>query len=726
MAKKEKVDFALLPDENVSTIDLAPSMNQFMISYSGAANLNRSVPNIDGLKPVHRRILYTMWKQRLYDGKATKLNNVGGYTMLLHPHGDPSPSAYTLGARWQNNVPLIKIIGNGGTINRGVEDAAAPRYTSATLTDDAVHILAGLTEHAAELKPSYDGEREEPKLLPTEYPLVWMNRTLGMGEGLKTDIYPHNPREINEALIYYIDHPKMSYDKLGQIVQGPDFPTAGLLVNSKQDNLNELKTGKAKFTVRSKVEVEAKKSAPMLRIVSIPVDVTVEKLIKELNDFMDSQNDYGIREIIDESSDYNQIDIQVLFKRGVSEAQLEQVLALLYQETSLEVSINAQNIVIDNEGHPNTLGLLQYFDAWLAFRKDCLKRQYTYRLNKDQERLEIVQGLLKLNTIADQVVAEAKRSQNKKDFEQILQTRFGFTIRQSEAIASMALYRLGRQDVQCLQDEQAKLKQEVAWLKTILASDAELMVEIKHQLQKLNRTIFKDCQRVTELVEATKVDQIEVDKTKLVKKQDVIVTAKADGQVQRMSQQIFDNRWPKFTDKDQVVNVLRANTQQGILGFLSSGQAFFRLVNNLDNQPVDNDVDSAQLTIPAYKRTDKLLCADNPNLTDESRYIVSVSKYGQVKLGDERKVIPNYNTRRYLKRLMTYNGLKLENDEVIFVQVLSPQELDDKTLTITRDHGRGKVKKIKLSEMHVQGATGSGTREVKASDENPIIDIEIS
>lgn len=725
MSGKEKETFALLPDQNVEKIDLAPSMNRFMISYAGAVNLDRSIPNIDGLKPVHRRILYTMWNLHLYDGKSTKLNNVGGYTMLLHPHGDPSDSAYTLATEWDNNVPLVKIIGNGGTINRGVVDAAAPRYTSATLTENSVHILRGLNEHAVSMKPSYDGEREEPKLLPAEYPLVWMNRTRGIGEGLKPEIYPHNPREINEALTYYIDHPKMSYEKLSQIVQGPDFPTAGLLVNSHTENLRELKSGRARYVVRSEAKIINSKSAPMINIVSIPVDVYVEKLMKALNDFMDNHSDYGIKEIIDKSPDYDQIDIQISFKRGTSYQKMEQVLALLYQETPLEVSINAQNLVLDNSGHPKTMGLLQYFDAWLAFRKDCLTRQFTYRLSKDQQRLEIVQGLLRLIDIADQVVVRAKQSLNKKDFERILQTEFKFTVRQSEAIASMALYRLGKQDIAKLTNEAAELKQAIKQLQALLASDSALMIEIKHQLQKLNRTVFKDSQRRTKLVEATKVDQIEVDKTQLVKKQAVVVTAKRDGQVQRMSQQLFDNHWPKFTDKDQVVSVLQANTQQGVLGFLASGQAFFRLINKLDNQPVDKDVDSVQLTIPAYKQDDPLLAADNPDLANEERYVLSVSKYGQVKIGDERKIIPNYNTRRYVKRLMTYNGLKLKDDQVIFVKVLRPQELDEQTLVITRDHGRGKVKEIKLSDMHVQGATGSGTREVKASDKNPIVNVQV-
>ena len=260
-------------------LDASKALDQYMSAYSAAVIAARALPQIDGLKPVQRRLLYTMWKQKLVDGKTTKLNNVGGYTMLLHPHGDASQFVYTLAAPWTNNAPFTRIIGNGGTIESGTDGAANPRYTSTTLTDTAKHILSGLNRDAVKMIPSYDGERTEPVLLPVEYPNAFMNDIQGIAIGMRTQILPHNPQEIMDAILYFIDHPKATPARLSQIIKGPDFPTGGLLVDSETANLNELTYGhnvtkhSCKYVVRGEAKLHETKSGSSIEFVSIPYGV---------------------------------------------------------------------------------------------------------------------------------------------------------------------------------------------------------------------------------------------------------------------------------------------------------------------------------------------------------------------------------------------------------------------------------------------------------------------
>lgn len=729
MTKKE-ISFALLKDRNLQTTDLASALKQYMLQYTVTTLKDRALPAIDGFKPVQRRLLYTMWNQHLINGKATKLNNVGGYTMLLHPHGDPSPFVYTLAANWLNNVSTVKVIGNGGTINKGIEDAAATRYTSGTLTDFGYHVLAGLSEKAVEMQPSYDGERMEPKLLPIEYPNALMNRNQGIGVAMTTNIYPHNPKEIIEALLYYIDHPKMSIKKLASIVKGPDFPTGGLLVGSTDANLTELKYGQKHgkqsltYIVRGEAKLHTTSKGNFIQFVSIPYDTTIEAVMSSIATFVDKNPDLGIKQVLEQSTDYDSIDIRIVFDKNADKQSMEQVLALLYKHTKLQMSLHPFNLIIDNDGRPKAMGMLEYFDEWLKFRKACLTNEFNYELKQAQDRQEIVEGLIRLIDISDQVVKDAKASKNKTDFKKILMKKYDFTARQSEAIASMALYRLGRQDARRLAKENKELTAKIEKLNKLLSDDHAFMNELKARLRKLNRTLFKDCKRRTKLVEETKVDTIKVQKTQLIKKQNVVVVAKRNGSLQRMSQQVYENNVHDYQDVDQLVFVGKSNTQQGGLFFTKKGLAYFRFINDLENLNIKKDADSVSKVITSYKADDETIGGTTFDLPMKDLVVVVATKLGRVKVTDLSKVKPNTNTKRYLKNTTKYFGLKDDNDEVIFTKVMPAKDVKGITITINPT-GRHRKKTVDLGKLSVQGASASGTQVVKLTGDDYIKDVKL-
>lgn len=745
MPRKKKVDtsFALNEEGHEDKITTAEGLQSWMSQYAASVILDRAVPGIDGLKPVQRRLLYTMWKMGLVNGKHTKLNNIGGQTMVLHPHGDQSAAVYTMGAEWLNNVPYAKIDGNGGTINRGIDDAAATRYTSASLTPASEYLMHGLKENAVEMVPNYDETTVEPKILPTEYPNVLMNRVEGIGVGIKPQIYPHNPQEIMNGILYYIDHPKAKPEGFAKIIHGLDVPTGGLLVNSETANLYELKYGRTNkikgkknvgYILRGKAEIVEDKEEPHILISSIPYEVTTEDLISSLNDFSEKHSDLGMVDLRDETTDYDNINISIIFKKNISKTALQSTLALLYKETLMQKKYYPINLLIIN-GHPKVVSITEYLKAWLNFRKEFTKREFLFELDKKEKRFEIVEGLLKLVEISDEVVKDARASTSKSNFQQVLIKKYKFTQRQAEAIATIQLYRLGKQDTKALTKEKKELTKEINRLKTLLNNEKAFMNEIKKELTNIRDTVFKDATRKTKLVNETLVDDIKIDKTALIKKKDALVVAKRNGVIQRMSQQVYDNNINDYPNKDNIVATIKSNTRQGALFFTKFGLAYFRFVNNLENTNVKNDPTSVQQTIPSYKVQDETIGADVFNMkSKEKRYIVSVTKYGAVKVTDESLVIPNTNTKAYLTRTTKYNGLKnlkkYDDEEVIFVKVLTQKDYDEVTLTITKTRGTtGRVSStnIKLSEMNVQGAAGSGSQKVKLSEklQESITDIKL-
>lgn len=740
---KMKTSFALAKDENVTTIDATRALDTFMAQYAGAVITDRALPQIDGLKPVQRRLLFTMWQKGLIHGKATKLNNIGGYTMLLHPHGDASAFVYTLAAGWENNVPLAKVIGNGGTINTGTDGGAAPRYTSATLTDAAEHVLSGLKEDAVEMIPSYDGERKEPTLLPIEFPNALLNDVQGIAVGMRTHIIPHNPREMIDAMLYFIDHPHTDAKHLAKFIKGPDFPTRGLLIDAENANLNELTYGQSvkghpdKYVIRGEAKFHVTKTVSEIQFVSIPYGVLLEDVVNSLMQFQQRHSDFGIQEVLDSSGDYDSINIQITFKKGTPKAKLKQILSLIYQETLMENSISPINMMI-MENYPQPASIIKYFKAWVRFRAHCLRRQFAYEQTHAQNRQEIVHGLLHLVDIADQVVADAKRSNNRKNFEHILTTTYHFTPRQAAAIAGMALYRLGKQDVTALQREDKQLTEQLTRLTKLLSSDHELLLEIKRQLRHLNQTIFKDATRQTRLVaDDTLPAPTQASIASLVKKQAVMVVAKSTGSIQRMSPQVYENNI-QDADSSVIVAALKSDTQQGAMFFTKNGLAYVRMVKDLENINVKTDPESVQRSIPEYKADDETIGAtafDLP-MASNPQILVVATALGRVKLVNLTKVMPSTSTKRYLKHMQKYFGLRDANDYVVFVKPVSvpkPTQKDaDLTLpkgyqlTLHRTKGRGaKSKTVDLSKLSVQAGSGAGSHLWKIADNDHVQNVEL-
>lgn len=734
MAKK-KTNLGAQPDKNVQSYQIGDALQSYMSEYAAAVIIDRAIPNIDGFKPVQRRLLYTMYKMGLTDGKHTKLNNVGGQAMLLHPHGDSSPAVYTMAAEWMNNVPYAKIDGNGGTIVSGVSAAAAPRYTSTSLTEESKYLMRGLKENAVEMVPNYDQSTTEPVLLPTEFPNVLMNSTKGIAVGMATEILPHNPKEIMQAVIAYLKNNQMTVKDFAKIIKGPDFPTGGLLVGSEQANLKELtygRTGKINkddknsmsYVIRGEAQVVLDDGQkPYLLITSIPYGVTIEQVIESFNQFFEANSQLPIVDFEDSTSDYDNVQMKIFFKKNTPKTVIDQILVQLYRKTKIQNTISANNLIIA-DGRPQTLGIKEYFDEWLKFRFECTRRQFEFRLDKSQKRQEIVNGLLKLIDNSEEIVKEAKQSSSKSEFKELLQNKFSFTSRQAEAVATLPIYRLGRQDHEALISENEELTHKINKLQELLTDKDKFKAEIIRQLEEVSQ-LFKDCDRKTKLVEETKVDKIEVDTKKLIKKQNVVVVVKRDGILQRMTPQVYANNIQQYEQKQKIVAAVETDTHQAVIALTKFGLAYTRQVEELKNQNLKYDTESVQKVIASYKSDDETIAAFpiDQDADKNDLVVISFTKLGMIKASSISDSIPSLKTKGYLKRTTKYNGLKLkaDGDEVMFVYGSTKKDYQNLVLSVKTNK---KVRQVKLKDLPIQGASGSGRRAFGLNKNEEILSIK--
>lgn len=688
--------------------------------YAKEVILNRAIPDLrDGLKPVHRRILYMAYTQHLlHDKRYMKSAKLSGLVLALHAHGSSSVdgASVTLSQDWVVREPLIDIHGNNGGIDGS--GAAASRYIEARLTYPAELLMSGINKNAIDMVDNYDSTMKEPSVLPASWPVAMVNGTSGIAVGLSTNIPPHNPLELLDGAIYLVDSPADKKNKLATIIKGPDFPTGGTIVG-KDGIKEEFEHGTGKMVIRGTAHIDEKKN--QIVITEVPFGVSTTRLTESIGNTLEPEKTALMVSSVDDATSTD-VKIIVQFKKSAKLKQMQTALNLLYKKSDLQTTFSAQNYMIWNQ-HPIIPSMKEYLLHFLSFREETLKRILNFDNEKKQARLNIVDGLIKLIDISDKVIKDARNSNGKQDFQNILMKKYHFNEEQAKSIAVMPLYRLGKQDAISLAKEQKELHADLDKIHLLLSSENEFKKYLKNDLRNTKK-VFKDSQRKTKIIDSDDVKEIKIDKTALIKKKDALVVAKRNGVVQRMSQQVYDNNIGDYADKDNIVATIKSNTRQGALFFTKFGLAYFRFVDSLENTNVKNDPDSVQQTITSYKANDETIGADAFNMkSEEKRYIVSVTKYGAVKVTDETSVVPNTNTKAYLTRTTKYNGLKNRkkhaDEEVIFVKALNQHDYDTLTLIITKTRGttgRTVETNIKLSDMNVQGAAGSGSQKVKLSE----------
>ena len=441
--------------DRITELSLEAVMGERFGRYSKYIIQERALPDIrDGLKPVQRRILFAMDQDgNTYDHPYRKsAKSVGNVMGNFHPHGDSSiyEAMVRLSQDWKVREPLIDMNGNNGSVDN--DPAAAMRYTEARLSKIAGEMMADLGQETVDMVLNFDDTTYEPTVLPSRIPSLFINGATGISAGYATEIPPHNLKEINAALIYLLDHPEAPLSALMRYVKGPDFPTGGIIQGL--DGIKKAyKTGRGKIVVRAKTEIsDLKGGKKKIEITELPYEVVKSNLVSKIDAIRLNKEVAGIAEVRDES-DREGMSIVIELNKGTN---AEGILTYLFKKTDLQISYNF-NMVAIHDQRPVTVSLKQGLQAFLDFRKEVVLKRSAFELAKAQARQHIVEGLIRMLSILDEVVATIRASQNRKDATQNLIDKFQFTQPQAEAIVTLQLYRLTNTDVTQLEARFATL-----------------------------------------------------------------------------------------------------------------------------------------------------------------------------------------------------------------------------------------------------------------------------
>ncbi len=560
-------------------VEVDDELKRSFIAYAMAVNKSRAIPDVrDGLKPVHRRILYSMHEMGLYNDKAYRkcARIVGDCMGKFHPHGDSTvyDALVRLAQEFTISFPLVDGHGNFGSVDG--DPAAAMRYTEARLTKLAAEMLRDLDKETVDFIPNFDGSEEEPTVLPARYPNLLVNGADGIAVGMATNIPPHNLAEVIDGTIAMIDNPDITVDELIEYIPAPDFPTGGVIMG-RSGIRQAYRTGQGNIKIRSKCEIEEFGTGGNVRsrivVTEIPYQVNKAMLIKTIADMVRDKRLEGISDIRDES-DRDGMRVVIECKK---DANAQVVLNTLYKKTKLQTSDGIILLALtENGSEPKTLNIREILYHYLEHQKEVIARRTRYELNKTEERAHIVAGLVLALANVDEVIRIIKASADKNAAIEGLTTAFALDERQANAILEMRLQRLTSLEVEKLKEELAALEATIADLKDILANEWRIMAIIRDDLTEIKNKYPSP--RKTEI----SVDYGNIDDEDLIDKEDVVISITHSGYIKRLpvaeykaqgrgGRGITAHR-PK--DEDYVEKMFVCCTHDPILLFSSKGKVY--------------------------------------------------------------------------------------------------------------------------------------------------------
>ena len=560
-------------------MEVDDELKRSFIAYAMAVNKSRAIPDVrDGLKPVHRRILYSMHEMGLYNDKAFRkcARIVGDCMGKFHPHGDSSvyDALVRLAQDFTINFPLVDGHGNFGSVDG--DPAAAMRYTEARLTKLAAEMLKDLDKETVDFIPNFDGSEEEPVVLPSRFPNLLVNGSDGIAVGMATNIPPHNLAEVIDGTIAMIDNPDITVDELMEYIPAPDFPTGGVIMG-RSGIKKAYQTGQGKIIIRSKCEIEEYGTGGNARqrivVTEIPYQVNKAVLIKTIADMVRDKRLEGISDIREES-DRTGMRIVIEVKK---DANAQVVLNTLYKKTNLQVSDGLIMLaLVENGTEPKTLNLREILQYYLAHQKEVITRRTRFELNKTEERAHIVEGLVLALANIDEVIKVIKESADKNVAVERLTATFELDEKQANAILEMRLQRLTSLEVEKLKEELAQLEATILDLKDILANESRVMAIIRNDLTDIKNRYPSP--RKTEI----SVDFGSIEDEDLIDREDVVISLTHSGYIKRLpvTEYKAQNRGGmgitahKPKDEDYVEKMFIACTHDDILLFTSLGKVY--------------------------------------------------------------------------------------------------------------------------------------------------------
>jgi len=558
--------------ERIIEVSVEDEMKSSYIDYAMSVIVGRALPDArDGLKPVHRRILYGMYELGVRHDRPHKKSAriVGDVMGKYHPHGDVAvyDTMVRMAQDFSYRYPLIDGQGNFGSIDG--DAAAAMRYTEARLSKIAEELLVDLEKDTVEWNPNFDNTLKEPQILPAKLPNLLINGSSGIAVGMATNMPPHNLAEVVDGIIKVIDKPEVSISELMQIIKAPDFPTAGIIFGYEGIK-NAYETGRGSIRIRAKVEIEKKAKKERIVIKEIPYQVNKSKLVGEIAEFAKKYRVESISGLRDES-DRKGMRIVIELKTG---ANASIVLNRLYKHTQLETSFGVINLALV-DGEPRVLTLKELIECYIKHRKEVTIRRLQYELERAEHRRHILDGLIIAISHIDEVIKLIKASSDSKTAKSALIDRFALSEEQAKEILEMKLSRLSALERDKIEQERAELGTKISWLKEVLASEARIFDVIKEELVELKEK-YGDARR-TEIEEMVALSEHD-----LVEEEEVILFFTQRDYVKRLSANIFkrQRRGGKGVaviekkEDDAIVNFIRASTRERLILFTESGRAY--------------------------------------------------------------------------------------------------------------------------------------------------------
>ena len=705
MAKKTKE----IIEKNV-TESLDDIMSLRFGAYSKYIIQERALPDArDGLKPVQRRILYSMYM----DGNTSikphrkSAKAVGQVMGIFHPHGDSSiyEAMVRLSQDWKNNLTLIDMHGNNGSIDD--DPPAAYRYTEVRLDKNAEKLLNDIDKNTVTMTNNYDDSTLEPTVLPASYPLLLVNGSTGIASGYATNMAPHNLNEIVDATIYRLNNPECSVEDLMVFVKGPDFPTGGIVQGL--DNIKEVfKTGRGKVVLRSKCEVLKGKTNDSIVVTEIPYEVIKCNLVKKINDIAINKDIEGISEVRDESG-RDGLKIVIELKK---DANSEMILNYLYKNTDLQINYSYNNIAIVNH-RPTLLSLPDALDAFIDFRKQVVLNRSVYLRDKKKARLHVIDGLIKAVSILDSVIETIRRSNDKQDSKINLMNNFLFTEEQAEAIVNLKLYRLSNTDIVALKEECSTLIREISELESIISSKEILKSVLTKELKQVN--LDNITPRKTKI--ENEVSDLVIDKLAMVPNESCYISLTRDGYVKRFSKRTFDanlNSLPFTKESDVLLGISACETLDTLLVFTNKGNYLYIPVYKLQECKY-KDIGKHVSTYVKLEGNEKVVGALIVKSFETYAFVVLATKNGMIK----KTSIPKFDISRFSKAIP---AIKLkENDELVSVNIAYE---NDNVVVVSRSGNYNRYSLEMLSDIAPR-AMGVGGINVK-NDELAGVAIEHS
>lgn len=674
--------------------------------YSKYIIQERALPDIrDGLKPVQRRILYSMNKDgnTFEKGYRKSAKSVGNIMGNFHPHGDSSiyDAMVRMSQNWKNREILVEMHGNNGSMDG--DPPAAMRYTEARLSEIAGYLLQDIEKNTVSFAWNFDDTEKEPTVLPAAFPNLLVNGSSGISAGYATDIPPHNLSEVIDAVVYMIDHPKASLEKLMEFLPGPDFPTGGIIQGADEIK-KAYETGKGRVVVRSRTEIEELKGGKQQIIVTeIPYEVNKAVLVKKIDDVRVNNKVPGIVEVRDES-DRTGLRIAIELKK---DADSQTILNYLLKYTDLQVNYNFNMVAIDHFT-PRQVGLQKILSSYISHRKDIIIERSKFDKAKAEKRLHIVEGLIRVLSILDEIIALIRSSDNKADAKENLKVSYDFSEEQAEAIVTLQLYRLTNTDIVTLQNEENDLRELITTLSAIIGDEATMYNVMKRELREVKKKFANP--RLSELQAESQT--IEIDTASLIAEEETFVSVTRGGYLKRTSPRSFNASSLEEVgkrDDDELIFVKQAKTTEHLLLFTTLGNVIYRPIHELTDLRWKDIGEHLSQTISNFATEEEILYADIVTSFDQGLY-VAVTQNGFIKRFDRKELSP---WRTYKSKSTKYVKLKDDKDRVV---TLSPVIMED-LLLVTKN---GYALRFSSQEVPIQGLKSVGVKGINLKNDDSL------